>query len=110
MADTLLLVGINFLVALVHSSTVTTTFAIVLIHILIIMPMLCITVWFCGVLLIKFGVFCNKCTKRRLLETKKLEEEELEESIRDREAPTIQRVRVFQNSDREPLIRIMDYQ
>ena len=65
-----LLLVINLLIALVQldSVTITAPAIVVLIHILVIGPILCITVWFGCVFITKCGVFdyfCNTFIKRR---------------------------------------------
>ena len=60
--DTLILVDVNFLIALMQFKTNLTT--IVLVHILVLVPILGIGAWFIGVSLIKCGVF-SILVKRR---------------------------------------------
>ena len=120
MADILLLVSINFLLALVQSNTITATITYVLIHILVLGPMLCITVWFGCVLIIKLGV-CNcchkRCTRRRWQPvTDEVSDDEGQSNV---QVHTRQEMKIFADDDdnddndtveREPLITIVSYQ
>ena len=114
MADILLLVTINFLLALVQSKTITATITYVFVHILVLGPMLCITVWFGCVLIIKFGV-CNCCHKRRRRQPVTDEVSDVE----DHSNVQVPRMKMFvkavdddddDEDEREPLIRIVSYQ
>ena len=107
-ANTFLLLVINLLIALVQSNSVTTAPAsVVLIHILVIGPVLCITVWFGCVFVTKCGVcnyFCNTFIKRRQSIT------DNDHSIRHVNAPTQQKVYyIEEDGEREPLIKIVNY-
>lgn len=114
MMDGCLLLAINLILLLSRSVTVTNPFNVVVIYGLVIVPVVCLILLSCSMIIIKLGVphyFCNKFKKHFL--NKKVDEDQVDhhsKQFRDSLAHMVKRIRVFNNSEREPLIRIVDYQ
>ena len=107
--DTLLLMDLNFLIALMHSKYVTSLTVCILVHVLVLGPLLCIVVLFSCVCAIKCGVydyFHGMWVRRRQHSTdcqKHDEEHEQPPQVQ------VQEVCIFEGSgDREPLIGIVN--
>ena len=122
-ADGLLLVDINFLIGLAQSDLAASTVKVVLVHCLVIGPLLCIGVWFvyvCINKLRKHQCFKKLCTHQcfKKLSRRKASEEELHETVSvlppEQTGPVklseLILVKEHSWSEREPLIRIVDYQ
>ena len=104
--DTLILVDVNFLIALMQFKTNLTT--IVLVHILVFVPILGIGAWFIGVSLIKCGVF-SILVKRRQQPLVTRRGQCYEERLPSPPNVPVQEVHLYEsNEEREPLIGIVD--
>ena len=111
MTDALILIDINFLIALLQSKTNLTT--IVLVHILVFVPILCIGAWFVGVTLVKCGVcrYLNHILfKRRQQPSVAVRRERhYEERLPSPPNVPVHVVHLYEsNEEREPLIGIVD--
>ena len=105
--DTLILVDINFLLALMQSKAELTT--LVLIHIFVLIPVLGIGAWFVGVAFVKCGV-C-KYIRRVLVKRRQqpLAELRYEERLPSPPKVPVHEVDLYEsNNEREPLIGIVD--
>ena len=107
--DTLILVDVNFLLALMQSKTNLST--IVFIHILVLVPILCISAWFVCVSLVKFGAFRylhHLLIKRGRQPLAASRERHYEERLPSPNVP-VHEVHLYEsNEEREPLIGIVD--
>ena len=107
--DTLILVDINFLLALMQSKTTLTT--LVFVHTLVLGPILCIGVWFVGVSLIKCGMcrYLRRVLVRKRQQPLASREPHYKERLPSPPSVPVQEVYLYENNnEREPLIGIVD--
>ena len=102
--DTLILVDVNFLLSLMQSNTNQTK--IWLIHILVLVPILSICVWFIGVSLVKSHNLCRYLLlKSRQQPIATTRDQQYQERLPSPPIVPVQEVRLYEtNEEGEPLI------
>ena len=119
--DTLLLVDLNFLIALLYNKIndpISSMCLLLLIHVLIIVPFVCAALSLVCLLLIKYGVYnhVKSCCSRRKREQELQQPQDVERVLElSHPEVQVQEVRVpdastCSNAEREPLIAIVDNQ